>query len=200
MTLEVVSSESCDYVNVAQPKAFHSSRRDASCAYSAHKYERADRSFGLYTSKAPRKAIYAAVESESSLSSANTGSNDYPPPGCTRMKVELSKPLGMILEEDKSGNIFVAEVLKGGNADKSGLIDVGDQLIATSAIVYGSEDYYQGVRVRKGMQVVRLSVFGEKFDTVMAAIGTHPAHMKVTLEIQKCARPTSTDENNGVAN
>ena len=60
----------------------------------------------------------------------------------------------------------MAEVVKDGNADRSGLVDVGDQLIATSAIVYGAEEFYQGVKVRKGMQIVRLGVFGEKFDTV----------------------------------
>lgn len=43
---------------------------------------------------------------------------------------------------------------------------MGDQLIATSAVVYGSEDDYQGVMVRKGMQIVRLNVRGEKFNTV----------------------------------
>lgn len=73
---------------------------------------------------------------------------------------------GIALEEDKFGNIFIAEVIRDGNADKTGLVDVGDQLIATSAVVYGSEDDYQGVMVRKGMQIVRLNVRGEKFNTV----------------------------------
>eukprot|EP01018_Ginkgo_biloba_P039597 Gb_22216 [translate_table: standard] len=91
---------------------------------------------------------------------------DLPPPGCSRIKLELSKPLGIVLEEDKVGNIFVAEVVQGSNADKSGLVDLGDQLIATSAIVYGGEEDYQGVKVRKGMQIVRLNVRGERFETV----------------------------------
>jgi len=60
----------------------------------------------------------------------------------------------------------VDEVLEGGNAYKSGLIEAGDQLIATSAIVYGSEEDYQGVMVRKGMQIIRLNVRGERFETV----------------------------------
>ena len=29
------------------------------------------------------------------------------PPGCARYSVKLSKPLGLVLEEDKFGNIFV---------------------------------------------------------------------------------------------
>jgi len=73
---------------------------------------------------------------------------------------------GIAFEEDKFGNIFVDEVLEGGNAYRSGLIEAGDQLIATSAIVYGSEEDYQGVMVRKGMQIIRLNVRGERFETV----------------------------------
>eukprot|EP00897_Mesotaenium_endlicherianum_P008561 jgi/Mesen1/7733/ME000407S06965 len=111
---------------------------------------------------------------------------DEPPPGCSRIKVELGRPLGLVLEEDKSGNIFVAEVSSGGNAEKTGLIGVGDQLIATSAVVYNDSDDYGGVTVRKGMQLVRLNVRGESFNTVMAAIGTHPAYLKVNIELQKC--------------
>ncbi|XP_024521843.1 uncharacterized protein LOC9661727 [Selaginella moellendorffii] len=53
--------------------------------------------------------------------SSSSSSEDAPPPGCSRVKVELRKPLGMILEEDSAGNIFVAEVSPGGNAEKSGL-------------------------------------------------------------------------------
>lgn len=73
---------------------------------------------------------------------------------------------GIAFEEDKFGNVMVGEVIEGGNAYKSGLVDAGDQLIATSAIVYSSEDEYQGVVVRKGMQKVRLNVRGERFETV----------------------------------
>ncbi|KAL2641427.1 hypothetical protein R1flu_009014 [Riccia fluitans] len=130
----------------------------------------------------------------SDRSSDDEGS-DLPPPGCSRVKVELSRPLGIAFEETKIGTIVVDEVIKGGNAESSGLVEVGDQLIATSAVVYSDTDEYQGVTVRKGMQIVRLNVRGEKFQTVMAAIGTHPAYIKVTLELQKC-EPLTT---NGVA-
>ncbi|XP_024528234.1 protein MET1, chloroplastic-like isoform X1 [Selaginella moellendorffii] len=101
---------------------------------------------------------------------SSSSSEDAPPPGCSRVKVELRKPLGMILEEDAAGNIFVAEVSPGGNAEKSGLVEVGDQLIATSAVVYADQEVYQGVTVRKGMQVVRLNVRGEKFETVRQSL------------------------------
>jgi C-terminal processing protease CtpA/Prc len=42
-------------------------------------------------------------------------------------------PAGIVLEEDKAGNIFIAEVFPNGNAFNSGLVDAGDQLIAVSA-------------------------------------------------------------------
>lgn len=147
----------------------------------------------------PYKNCQAVADSGKVTSSNNKEDSEIPPTGCTRIKLALTKPLGIILEEDKAGNIFVAEVIRDGNADKSGLVDVGDQLISTSAIVYGTEDYYQGVKVRKGMQIVRLGVRGEKFETVMAAIGTHPAYIKVALEIQKCNPLSARGENNGAA-
>ncbi|GLJ43780.1 hypothetical protein SUGI_0911460 [Cryptomeria japonica] len=131
------------------------------------------------------RAVLGSNASENAIESKGKDF-DLPPPGCSRFKVELSRPLGLVLEEDKAGKIFVAEIVKDGNADKSGLVDIGDQLIATSAITYGNVEDYQGVKVRKGMQTVRLNVRGERFETVMAAIGTHPGHIKVTLELQKC--------------
>lgn len=148
----------------------------------------------LASSHSSLRAIFNS-EKESSAS-ANDDENDVPPAGCSRIKVEFTKPLGIAFEEDKFGNIFVDEVLEGGNAYKSGLIEAGDQLIATSAVVYGSEEDYQGVMVRKGMQIVRLNVRGERFETVMAAIGTHPAYIKVAMEFQKC-KPLLKDSLNG---
>eukprot|EP00899_Mesostigma_viride_P015905 jgi/Mesvir1/24315/Mv11001-RA.1 len=117
---------------------------------------------------------------------AGSGKEDVVPAGCSRYKVELSKPLGLVLAEDKWGNIIVDSVAPGGNADKDGTIQAGDQLIATSAIVFTRENTYGIVNVRSGEQVIRLLCLGESFKTVMAAIGTHPANKKVTLEFQKC--------------
>ncbi|XP_057833849.1 uncharacterized protein LOC131044522 isoform X3 [Cryptomeria japonica] len=142
----------------------------------------------LHVHKIHKQMCRAVLGSNASENAIESKGKDFdlPPPGCSRFKVELSRPLGLVLEEDKAGKIFVAEIVKDGNADKSGLVDIGDQLIATSAITYGNVEDYQGVKVRKGMQTVRLNVRGERFETVMAAIGTHPGHIKVTLELQKC--------------
>jgi len=109
-----------------------------------------------------------------------------PPPGCARYSIEVRKPLGLVLEEDKSGDIFVMEVVAGGNSDKTGLVTVGDQLLATSAVVYNSTTDYGGVSVPKGEQTIRFAVRGEKFDTVMLAITTNPSQRLVTLDFQKC--------------
>lgn len=62
--------------------------------------------------------------------------------------------------------IYLFIFLPGGNAEKAGGVEVGDELIATSAVVYNSEMDYGGVKVRKGEEVVRLAVRGEKFNTV----------------------------------
>ena len=41
--------------------------------------------------------------------------------------VEIAKPLGIVLEEDKNGDVYVAEVSPGGNGAKSGVM-VGDRV------------------------------------------------------------------------
>lgn len=118
--------------------------------------------------------------------------DDLPPAGCERVRLQLRKPLGLVLEANKSGNVFIVEVLPEGNAAKDGRVEVGDELISTSAIVYDTERDYGGVVVKGGQRTVRLVCKNEKFDTVLAAISTHPAHIEVILDIQKC-RPLRGD-------
>lgn len=156
--------------------------------------------YGLCGNQLKRSQPVNAIFGSDTNSSASASDNDddLPPAGCSRIKLELKKPLGIAFEEDKFGNVMVGEVIEGGNAYKSGLVDAGDQLIATSAIVYSSEDEYQGVVVRKGMQKVRLNVRGERFETVIAAIGTHPYYIPVALEFQKC-KPVVAESANGSA-
>ena len=100
--------------------------------------------------------------------------------------MELKKPLGMFLAQDKNGNIFVEELVKDGAAEKSGLIGVGDRLIAVSAIVFNSTMDYGGVSVKKGEEQIRFATRGESFDVVMAAISTWPGARKMKLEFQRC--------------
>ena len=63
---------------------------------------------------------------------------------------------------------------------------MGDQLLATSAMVFNSTEEYGGVSVRKGEETIMFQVLGEDFKTVMAAIGTVPSQRLVTLKFQKC--------------
>lgn len=60
----------------------------------------------------------------------------------SRFTVSLKKPLGLILEEAADGSIRVAEVTPEGAAAKSD-VRKGDQLLATTGVVYGKELDYQ---------------------------------------------------------
>jgi hypothetical protein len=112
-----------------------------------------------------RHAALARRVRAASGADAPLSADDLAPAGCERIKVALKKPLGLVLESNKAGDIFVVEVLPDGSAAKDGRIQAGDQLIATSAVIYTSEDDYGGVTVKTGQQRVRLLVKGEKFDT-----------------------------------
>lgn len=63
---------------------------------------------------------------------------------------------------------------------------MGDQLLATSAMVFNSTEEYGGVSVKKGEETIMFQTMGEDFNTVMAAIGTVPSQRLVTLKFQKC--------------
>lgn len=117
---------------------------------------------------------------------ADAEGSDTPPPGCSRYEIRIKKPLGLVLEEKKSGGIFVAEIVPDGNAAKTGLVNVGDQLVSTSATVFNGTSDYGGVSVKSGEETIKFAVRGEKFDTVMAAIGSNMSQRLVTLEFQKC--------------
>lgn len=81
----------------------------------------------------------------------------------------------------------MAEITPGGNADVAGVIQPGDMLIATSGMTrIGKEQMYGETVVRSGETFVRLQTQGESFDTVLAAIGSIPGNMKVTLDFQRC--------------
>lgn len=75
---------------------------------------------------------------------------------------------------------------EGGNAEKSGLVNAGDQLLAVSAVVFNKTNDYGGVKVKAGEETIKFMTRGEKFDTVMTAIGTNPSQRLVTLWFQKC--------------
>lgn len=98
--------------------------------------------------------------------------------------------------EQKTGSsgIYVVAITPGGNADKTGLFSVGDQLISTSGVTYTRTESYGGVNVRKGQEIVTLNCLGESFKTVSAAIGSHPASILVRLTFQKCEPSVTKSE------
>lgn len=71
---------------------------------------------------------------------------DNIPPNCTRVSVEVKKPLGLILEEDGLGGIRVAEVIEEGNCAKTKLIQAGDKILAISAEIKTRTQDYGGVQ------------------------------------------------------
>mmetsp|Transcript_21562 Transcript_21562/g.37014 ORF Transcript_21562/g.37014 Transcript_21562/m.37014 type:complete len:182 (-) Transcript_21562:673-1218(-) len=82
------------------------------------KFHARDRSF----SSVPR---IVAAEEEKEKSAAF---------GTKLVRVELRKPLGLLLEEADNKNVFVAEVTPGGNADQTGLVKSGDVIAKVSAV------------------------------------------------------------------
>ena len=71
---------------------------------------------------------------------------DNIPPNCTRVSVEVKKPLGLILEEDGLGGIRVAEVIEEGNC-KGEVNQAGDKILAISAEIKTRTQDYGGVSV-----------------------------------------------------
>jgi predicted metalloprotease with PDZ domain len=82
------------------------------------------------------------------------------PPGCARYTVNLSRPLGLVLEA-QGNQIVVAEVQTGGLAEREGTVKAGDILISTSGITYSRESDYGGAKVRMGEARVTLNVANE---------------------------------------
>lgn len=132
------------------------------------------------------RSAVGAAQTDVTAASSSVDQNGVPP-GCSRYSISVKKPLGLVLEQNKdTGVITIVEIAPEGNAAKTGLVAVGDQLIATSGVVYNKESEYGGAKVKMGQEVVRMTVMGESFKTVSAAIGSHPGHMEVKLEFQRC--------------
>ena len=54
--------------------------------------------------------------------------------------VTLRKPVGVVFAQNKGGPVFVEEVSSGGNADKSGVVQVSDAIATTAThLVEGAQ-------------------------------------------------------------
>lgn len=56
--------------------------------------------------------------------------------GADERTVELLLPMGLELDEDKEGNVFVKSIEKGGRAEKTGKVFVGD-IVAMASATFG---------------------------------------------------------------
>lgn len=99
--------------------------------------------------------------------------------GHERLTVTLRKPMGMVLAEGKSGEVFVESIVEGGNAAEEGSIKVGDVIRKTRAYVLkeGKSGEYakkgHGARPFEDYIPIMFPCDGEDFKTVMAAIGSN---------------------------
>jgi len=76
--------------------------------------------------------------------------------GANDRVVEIRKPLGLVLEEDERGNVYVASVNPGGNADKTRKVEVGDKIVMISA-TFGEELWStRGVGLASIMKAVQV--------------------------------------------
>lgn len=79
-------------------------------------------------------------------------------------ELDLAKPLGIVFEEIEIGKgLYVQELVEGGNADLSGKVQVGDNLVAISAVKIVGAKYERRLIPCRGFD----------FDTMVGAIGSN---------------------------
>ncbi|CAM9525686.1 unnamed protein product, partial [Choristocarpus tenellus] len=70
--------------------------------------------------------------------------------------VEIQKPMGLVLEEDERGNVYIVEILSGSNASKNKKINVGD-LVSFVSATFGDEVWSaKGVGLGRVQSAIRL--------------------------------------------
>lgn len=76
--------------------------------------------------------------------------------GADERTVEIKMPLGLELDEDQYGNVFVKSIEKGGRADKTGKVFVGD-IIAMASATFGEEMWScRGVGLGRVMSTIKM--------------------------------------------
>lgn len=83
---------------------------------------------------APRRMLTMKVENDA-FAKANRSQRRA---AADDRMVELRMPMGMDLDEDANGNVFVKSIEKGGRAEKSGMIFVGD-IVAMVSATFGDD-------------------------------------------------------------
>ena len=70
--------------------------------------------------------------------------------------VEMRRPLGLVLDEDDNGNVFVQTVAPKGNAARSGLVKEGDIVTMCSATFGGQMWSTRGVGLTRVLAAIRV--------------------------------------------
>jgi len=82
--------------------------------------------------------------------------------------VECSKPLGVVFQEGPDGAVYVGSIEKNGNADKTGMFQVGDKIKEVSA-TFGDEMW---------------PAANADFQRILSAIKTRQFNVRLLLERQ----------------
>jgi len=96
--------------------------------------------------------------------------------------VTLNKPLGVVLNQDENGNVFVETLAPRGNAARSGLVNEGDYVVMCSA-TFGDELWStRGVGLSRVLNAIKVRagntvqlVLENSSDSKRKAIGTAKA-------------------------
>jgi len=70
--------------------------------------------------------------------------------------VELKRPLGVVLNEDNDGNVYVEQVAPKGNAARTGLVKEGDIVTMCSATFGGDMWSCRGVGLTRVLAAIRV--------------------------------------------
>ncbi|PRW61377.1 PDZ domain [Chlorella sorokiniana] len=119
-------------------------------------------------------------------------------------QLTLRKPLGLVLAERKTAEgpeVFVEEVVAGGNAAKDGRVQAGDVLTGCSAVLLkaGKEGENEregyGQRPYDNWEQVMFDARNKQFDTVMAALGSNSERWGIfTVQLEFERRDSSSGE------
>lgn len=76
--------------------------------------------------------------------------------GADDRMVEIKMPMGLVLDEDADGNVFVKEIDKGGRAEKTGKVFVGDRVAMVSS-TFGDDMWScRGVGLTRVMSTIKV--------------------------------------------
>lgn len=100
--------------------------------------------------------------------------------------VELRRPLGLVLNEDESGNVYVETVAARGNAARTGLVKEGDILTMCSA-TFGTQLWScRGAGLTRVLSAIRVRA-GTTVSLVLESPNENKAKAKSTAKAIKAA-------------